>query len=331
MMRLVDDLLDVSRVTRGTIELRRRRVDVADLLAAAIELAAPLIEQRQHEITCEVEAGLAVDGDSERLVQVFSNLLTNAARYTEPRGTILVHAAREAGAIAVSVRDNGQGVAPDLLPSIFEMFVQAPQGSDRRQGGLGLGLALVRSLVELHGGRVSAVSEGQNLGSEFTVRLPPATDVPAGGPVAAVVEVDAAQDPGARGKRRVVLIVDDNEDAASLLAEVLTELGCDVHVANDGPEALRLATTVVPDVAVLDIGLPVMDGHELAGRLRSMPSWQRVRLIALTGYGREEDRHRSFAAGFDRHLVKPIDLAVIEHELFAEGEDRKSTDPESRN
>jgi len=318
MMRLVDDLLDVSSVTRGRIELRRRRVDVAELLARAIELAAPLIEQQQHAITCEVEVGLAVDGDFERLVQVFSNLLTNAARYTKPRGTISVRATFEAGAIVISVRDNGQGIAPDLLPVVFEMFVQAPQGSDRREGGLGLGLALVRSLVELHGGRVAAVSEGHNRGSELTVRLPPAMDVPAGGPVAAVVEVDATANLVVR-QRRVILIVDDNEDAASLLAEVLTEFGCDVHVANDGPGALRIATTIVADVAFLDIGLPVMDGHELARQLRAIPSWHRVRLVALTGYGRQEDRRRSAAAGFDRHLVKPIDLSVIKQEMFAEG------------
>jgi len=327
MMRLVEDLLDVSRVAQGKIALRRQRVVIADVIADSIELAAPLIEQRQHKLTCAVDRGLTVDGDPERLVQVFSNLLSNAARYTQPRGTIAVSAAYDAGEIAVRVRDNGTGIAPSLLPRVFEMFVQAPQDSDRRQGGLGLGLALVRSLVALHGGRVEAVSDGEGRGSEFTVRLPADVSVLASRAGDASAEVLAPPQPVDRRRQRVVLLVDDNEDAASMLGELLTELGCDVHIALDGSQALELATTIVPDVALLDIGLPVMDGHELARRLRAMPSWHAVRLVALTGYGLEEDRRRSLAAGFHRHLVKPIDLVAVKQALFAEEDADLDGDP----
>ncbi|MDI1446394.1 ATP-binding protein [Polyangium sp. 6x1] len=315
--QLVDDLLDVSRITRGKVELKKERIEIAEVVAKAIEMASPLLEQRRHHLTVEVPSrGLVVDGDGTRLAQVMSNLLTNAAKYTEPGGRIAVEAERRGRDVEIRVRDNGIGIPADVLPKIFDFFVQDRQALDRAQGGLGLGLAIVRNLVTMHGGTVSARSEGKGRGSEFTVRLPGAMGL-------SEVEVmrtwPRAPVPVGESAGHRILVVDDNEDAAVLLAESLGSLGHETQVASDGPSALRLAEKFRPDIALLDIGLPVMDGYELAHRLRERPELERLRLIAVTGYGQESDRSLSRKAGFDAHLVKPVQfdrLAGLFDELF---------------
>ncbi|WP_437297797.1 ATP-binding protein [Sorangium sp. So ce426] len=305
---LVDDLLDVSRITRGKVELKKQRIEIAEVVAKAVELVSPLLEQRRHHLTVAVpSSGLAVEGDVMRLAQVVSNLLTNAAKYTESGGEIAVRAGRVEGEVVLSVRDNGIGIAPEMLPSVFERFVQERQALDRSQGGLGLGLAIVHNLVAMHGGRVSADSEGRGRGSEFTIRLPAAAD--ARSPEAAPARwMAGTQATPSLVDRRRILLVDDNLDAVELLAESLGAMGYTTRVASDGPSALRIAEEFAPDVALLDIGLPVMDGYELARRLREQPAGERVRLIALTGYGQEADLRRSEGAGFETHLVKPIQI-----------------------
>jgi signal transduction histidine kinase len=297
MLRLVDDLLDVSRITRGKIELKKSRVSVADVMGKALELAGPLVEQRGLHLELSQAPDLFVDGDATRLTQVLTNLLTNAAKYTDPGGRIAVTTAREGEEVVVRVRDSGIGIASELLPRIFDRFVQGAQNLDRAQGGLGLGLTIAHTLVTLHGGTLEAHSDGVGRGSEFVIRLATSTaapseplQAPGSGPVAAA------------GRR--VLIVDDNTDAADTLAELLGGMGHHTHVAYDGLSALQAAPRFAPEIALVDIGLPVMDGYELARRLRR--ELQRCRLVAVTGYGQEDDRRRSFAAGFDEHLVKPV-------------------------
>ncbi len=306
LTRLVDDLLDVSRITRGKIELKRQRVELSEVVARAVEAASPLFEQRSPRLVIDVPArGLAVDGDATRLTQAVVNLLNNAAKYSEAGGRTQITARREDGLVALRVRDEGIGIDPDVLPRIFDLFVQERQALDRSQGGLGLGLAIVRSLVEMHGGSVQVHSAGRGQGSELTIRLPAVgPDDPA--PVAAI----APTAPPAAGSLRI-LVVDDNHDAAALLGESLSILGHTVRVAGDGPSALRIAEELAPDVALLDIGLPVMDGYELARRLRVLPALAGVRLIAVTGYGQPDDRRRSREAGFDAHVVKPVELDVL--------------------
>ncbi|HET9624795.1 MAG TPA: ATP-binding protein [Kofleriaceae bacterium] len=315
LVHLVDDLLDVSRITRGKIELKRVRVELAEVVARAIEMASPLIEQRRHELVVEVAPrGLALDADPARLAQVVANLLTNAAKYTEPGGRITVTGARrDPGDIALVVRDTGIGIAPEMLPHVFDLFVQERQNLDRSQGGLGLGLAIVRSMVELHAGTVAVSSAGHGYGSEFTISLPAAEGITAPEIPAVVVEtIDAA------AERRRVLVVDDNEDAAALLAEYLEAMGNTTRVAHDGAQALRLVEDFVPELALLDIGLPVMDGYELAQQLRARLGHDHLRLIAVTGYGQESDRQKAKDASFDAHLVKPIDFARLD-QLLARG------------
>ncbi len=311
LVRLVDDLLDVSRVTRGKVELKREKVELATVVEKAIEQASPLIEQREHTLTVDVpRQGLHLDADPTRLAQVFSNLLTNAAKYTEPGGRISVTAVQEGGEAVIRVRDNGTGIAPETLPQVFDPFVQESQALDRSQGGLGLGLAIVRSMVTIHGGRVEVHSEGRGRGSEFTVRLPLMEE---GAVRAAAAPVQA--EPGAPARNAVpgrILVVDDNRDAADILSESLEVLGCETQVAYDGPSALKVAETFQPEVALLDIGLPVMDGYELARLLRQRYADRGLRLIAVTGYGQASDRQQSKEAGFDAHLVKPLDLDVLE-------------------
>jgi signal transduction histidine kinase/DNA-binding response OmpR family regulator len=305
LVGLVDDLLDVSRITRGKVRLKREVVELNEVVAKAVELASPLLEQHQHDLAIAVpRTGLGIMADSARLAQVVSNLLTNAAKYTPPAGRIRVAARAEDGEVVLRVSDTGIGIDPQVLPRIFELFAQDRQSIDRAQGGLGLGLAIVRSLVELHGGSVEARSEGRGRGSEFIVRLPRvdvqrSTDEPGG-------SLRAASRKPASGLR--VLVVDVNEDAASMLGESLSESGHTIATAHDGPSALKAAAELRPDVALLDIGLPVMDGFELARQLRAMPELRTVRLIAVTGYGQEHDRRQSAEAGFDDHLVKPVDL-----------------------
>jgi signal transduction histidine kinase/ActR/RegA family two-component response regulator len=311
LMRLVDDLLDVSRVARGKIALRKEAIALSSVVAKAVEMASPLLEQRAHRLDIEVPEGLRLHGDETRLAQVFANLLSNAAKYTDAGGHITVRASTSAGRVRVSVIDDGVGIAPELLPRVFDMFVQGHRSVDRGQGGMGLGLALVRNLVKLHGGEVSVHSEGLGRGSQFTVELPLLAEAEVVAPVAKA-EPDVAR---AAVPMRI-LVVDDNVDAAITLGDLLRDVGHSVMVAHDGPSALEASARFQPELAILDIGLPVMDGYELAARLRERFKEQSPYLVALTGYGQPSDRERSSAAGFDLHLVKPIDatrlLDVIE-------------------
>jgi PAS domain S-box-containing protein len=306
MMRLVDDLLDVSRIVQGKITLKRHRLDLREALAKAVEQASPLIEQREHQFEVDVapeDDGLWVDGDEARLVQIVSNLLVNAAKYTEPRGHITLSARICAGQVEIAVQDDGVGIEPDLLPHVFELFVQGLQGVERSRGGLGLGLTLVRTLVALHGGTVEAHSVGRGHGSTFTVSLPLVDGAHKSSPPAAPRAARAAP----RARRRI-LIVDDNEDACMLLADALEAADHDVRTALDPKTAIVIAHEFQPEVAILDIGLPDMDGYELAARLREKLPGAKVHMIALTGYGQESDRTRSANAGFAAHFVKPVDI-----------------------
>jgi PAS domain S-box-containing protein len=308
MVRLVDDLLDVSRISRGKIELKTARFDLRDALAKATEIALPLFEQKHHDFSVSVPPyPLIVDGDEARLTQVFANLLNNAAKYTPEGGRIVLTVRHNRTHILVEVNDNGIGIDPALLPRVFELFVQGARDSARAEGGLGIGLTLVRSLVLLHGGEVEAHSAGLHAGSTFIVRLPLVEQL-------LEVEPDAEPPPPnvlAPSKRRQILLVDDNEDARLLLAEVLATFGHRVQSAADGPEALAILEVFKPDVAILDIGLPGMDGYELAARIRELPGHEQLRLLALTGYGQPEDARRTRDAGFDVHLVKPIDFQSL--------------------
>lgn len=299
LVRLVDDLLDVSRITRGRVEIDRVPVDLADVTSKALEQASPLIEQRNHRVSTNVPPDLVVVGDSVRLAQVFANLITNAAKYTEPGGTIAIEAARDGEWIEVRVRDNGIGIAPDMLGQIFDLFVQAPQSIDRAQGGLGLGLTIVQNLVMQHGGTISARSEGTGRGTELSVRLPaaPTTSLPVAAPSPTRVQARTSLD---------ILVVDDNEDALELLAEMLRTLGHRPRTASHPAQALEVAAEMKPALALLDIGLPGMDGYELARRIREIEGLQSIRLIALTGYGQASDRAKSSEHGFNAHLVKPV-------------------------
>jgi signal transduction histidine kinase/DNA-binding response OmpR family regulator len=307
VVRLVDDLLDVARIARGKIELQRQRVELASVVAKAIEMTSSVIEERRHVLTIDVvPTGLEIDGDPTRLQQIVFNLLNNAAKYTEPRGSIAVTAQRRDAWIELRVRDTGIGIEPAMLPHVFDLFMQDRQALDRSQGGLGLGLAIVRNLTELHGGQVSVTSGGRGLGSEFMVTLPAAERA----------ETASAPAPAMRRHSEAVedlrvLVVDDNADAASFLAEALTLAGFDVRTAEDGAAALQIAESFAPQVALLDLGLPVMDGYELAERLQQISP--RPFLIALTGYGSPAHKQRSEAVGFDMHVVKPVDV----HDLIA--------------
>jgi signal transduction histidine kinase/ActR/RegA family two-component response regulator len=306
LVRLVDDLLDVSRVIRGKIRLERRVVNVGEVIASAVEQASPLLEERRHALYLDVADELLVEVDEHRMAQVLANLLTNAAKYTDPGGRVSVRASAHGDQARIAVTDTGIGLSQALLPRVFDLFVQGDRTLDRTPGGLGIGLTIVRSLVDLHGGRVAAESAGAGRGSTFTVSLPLASRAPAA--PAAGERVASARPPGS-GLR--VLVVDDNEDAAELLAEALRYRGHETHIAFDGPSALATAEAVRPRVALLDLGLPVMDGYELARRLRGRSGVERVALVAVTGYGQEPDRRASAQAGFDVHLVKPVDLDAV--------------------
>ncbi|MBX3467098.1 MAG: response regulator [Planctomycetes bacterium] len=308
LLRLVDDLLDISRITRGKVDLARRPLEVAAFVARGIEMASPLVEQRRHHLRVEAPAGLVVDGDETRLAQVVSNLLSNAAKYTPPGGHLEVLAGAEDGAAVVCVRDDGDGVAPDLLPCMFDIFVRGRAELSQREGGLGLGLTIVKNLVHLHGGEVSARSDGPGAGCEVSVRLPLHR-----ARVAAERRPPAADDlaRAREGRALRLVVVDDNEDAAQLLAELLRLAGHDVTVAHDCARALAAVEERRPDVAILDLGLPVMDGWELAALIRARLGDAAPGLIALTGYGQEGDRARSAAAGFGSHLVKPVGVAEL--------------------
>jgi signal transduction histidine kinase/CheY-like chemotaxis protein len=312
LLRLIDDLLDVSRISRGGIELKKERLEVADVVTRAIEMTSSFLEQRGQTLSVEVPGhGLAVDGDPTRLAQVFFNLLTNAAKYTETGGQISVTAARDGDDVAVRLRDTGIGIEPQMLGKVFDLFVQDYRALERSQGGLGLGLTIVKSLVTMHGGTVTVFSEGRGRGSEFTVRLPAA----AGRDEAAIPAANPAQPPGAKadgGGGHRVLVVDDNRDAAETLARWLETNGHHTRIAHDGAAALRMVGEFGPDVALLEVKMEVMDGYELARRFREHPALAQVRLVAVTGHGQELDRERSAAAGFDAHLVKPVDVELLE-------------------
>jgi signal transduction histidine kinase/DNA-binding response OmpR family regulator len=308
MVRLVDDLLDVSRITRGKIRLQTESVEVAAVVARALETARPLIDSRRHELTVEVpEAPLRVDGDSVRLAQVVGNLLNNAAKYTEEGGRIWLTVEDADNQAVIRVRDSGMGIPADMLSSIFDLFTQVERSLDRSQGGLGIGLTLVKNLVEMHGGKVEATSAGPNQGSEFVLRLP----LLAGVPRPAHVGNGRVITKSVKHAGRRVLVVDDHVDAAESLAQLLRMAGHEVHVAHSASAALEQCAVFEPEVVFLDIGLPGMDGYAVARRIRAEHGPDRPLLVALTGYGQDEDRKRSLDAGFDQHLVKPADPARL--------------------
>jgi signal transduction histidine kinase len=305
LSRLVDDLLDVSRATMGKIDLRREPLEVATAVARAVEVVAPLLDEKGQRLSVAVPGnGLPVEGDPIRLAQVIANLLNNAAKYTPAGGHIELDARREEAEVIVRVRDDGAGIAPERIDSIFDLFVQGDQAGERSQGGLGIGLTLVRSLVQLHGGTVEARSGGVGNGSEFIVRLP-AVDEP---------QLELAPPPaapaGALASRRV-LVVDDNRDAAEMLGELLRREGHEVSEAYDGLSALVIAGKFHPDLVLLDLGLPGLDGFEVARRLRAGGPAEGMKIVALTGFGRDEDRRRTAEVGIDGHLVKPVALESI--------------------
>ena len=310
LVRLVDDLLDVSRIASGKVELRKETVPLADVLNKAIEMASPLLEQKQHRLLVDVPT-VRWHGDPARLAQVVSNLLSNAARYTPAGGHITLATRIKGRTVQIQVTDDGNGIAPTLLPHIFDLFVQGNRQLDRAKGGLGIGLALVRNLVQMHGGDASAYSAGEGRGSTFTITLPDSVVLEEELPVVNSNAAPALE----QGAGLRVLVVDDNQDAADSLGELLSALGYRPSVAYDPAHAIALASAAMPDVAILDIGLPGMDGFELAGHLRQLPLGADLKLLALSGYGQENDKTRSREAGFAAHLVKPINIAELQNSL----------------
>ena len=305
--RLVDDLLDVSRITRGKIQLQLGPLDAAAAVACAVETTRPLIESRGHKLhLCLPEEPIQLNADPVRLAQVLSNLLNNAAKYTAEGGEIWLKVERESTEAVFRVRDSGAGITPDLIPHVFDLFMQVDQSLDRSQGGLGIGLTLVRRLVEMHRGTIQAFSQGPGCGSEFVVRIPLAKEENR----CVKEEPDTSRVPSPLLPRRI-LVVDDNQDAADSLAILMRSRGHEVQTANNGPDALETAQVFFPDIVMLDIGLPGFDGYEVARRLRQCPNGDRILLAALTGYGRDDDRLRSQQAGFDLHLVKPVHPEVL--------------------
>jgi signal transduction histidine kinase/CheY-like chemotaxis protein len=310
LVRLVDDLLDVARVMRGKIELRLEQIELATIIARAVETVQPLVDAQGHALSVRLPSeSLAIDADPVRLAQVVGNLLTNAAKYTEPNGRIWLTAQLDGDTAVLRIRDNGIGITPNMLPRIFELFVQVDQASTKAQGGLGIGLTLVKNLVEMHNGSVEAFSEGLGKGSEFVVRLPISAQKPdrdhgieAGR--------QTHEPPSPSGYR--LLVVDDNQDAANSLGLLLKLQGHEVRVAYSGMAALEITKTYAPDVVFMDIGMPGMDGYEVARRIREQPGLGKVVMAALTGWGQREDRRRTAEAGFNYHLVKPPEQTAIE-------------------
>jgi len=305
MVRLVDDLMDVSRISRGKLELRKERVPLAAVLNSAVETSRPLIEQMGHELTVTLpKQPLIIDADTTRLAQVFLNLLNNAAKYGDRGGHIWLTVERQGSDVVVTVKDTGIGIAADQLPRIFEMFTQVDRSLEKSQGGLGIGLTLVKRLVEMHGGSVEARSEGAGKGSEFVVRLP------------VVIEASIPQASGGVAEQPIksshhILVVDDNRDGADSLAMMLRIMGNDTRTAYDGQEGVDMAGEFRPDVVLLDIGLPKLNGYEACRRIREQPWGKGVVMIAVTGWGQDEDRRRSHEAGFDHHMVKPVDPQAL--------------------
>jgi signal transduction histidine kinase len=317
LTRLIDDLMEVSRITTGRVQLLLERVVVNGIVERAVESARPLIDRHEHELAVSLSPEpIWLYADAARLEQVVVNLLTNAAKYTRDGGHISLSVQQEGDECVLRLRDTGVGIAPELLPRIFDLFTQAERSLDRSQGGLGIGLALVQRLVELHRGRVEAMSVlGQ--GSEFVVRLPvPLSDVPQSAPAPA--EASPPTGPSLR-----ILVVDDNVDAAESMAMLLMALGHDVRTAHDGPAGLKALIDYGPDVVLLDIGLPGLDGFQVAKRIRQHPRHKNAVLVAMTGYGLEADRQKSREAGFDHHLVKPADFCQVQHILATISEKAK--------
>ncbi len=331
LVRLIDDLLDVSRISRGDITLDIERLEIAAVVEMAVETVRPLLDQYAHTLSLDLPSErISVAGDSVRLSQILSNLLTNAARYTPAGGDIRVTARRRGGNVQIEVSDNGMGIAPAQLTTIFEMFVRVQQNSTQGKGGLGLGLAIANSLAVRHGGQLTAYSEGPGKGSRFVLSLPIAAAENSTEPAQALSlrpPTDVNETAPTKG-RPLTLIVYDNRDAADMLGLALSSLGYDTRVVYDGAEALDTLQGLVPDVALLDLGLPGINGHELARQLRRQPKLAQTFLVALTGYGQQRDREQSLAAGFDAHLVKPVDIQALD-ELLREraGGNPDSGDP----
>jgi len=315
-VRLVDDLIDLSRITTGKLVVRKVVFDLRTALRDAVETARPFVESRRHSLDVRLpRETLPVDGDATRLAQVFSNLLNNAAKYTEPGGSIELAARRDGKELEVTVKDNGIGLAPESKERIFDMFVQVDRSLERTQAGLGVGLTLSRTLVELHQGTIEVASEGKGKGSTFTVRLP-----------ASYTRLEDAAGPADRAARegpgRRVLLADDNVDFVNSLAQLLQSQGHEVRVTYDGAEALEAAGEFHPEIAFLDIGMPKVHGYDVARRLRERPDTADCMLVAVTGWGQEGDRAQAREAGFDRHLVKPVDPSEIESILQSPATDR---------
>jgi CheY-like chemotaxis protein/anti-sigma regulatory factor (Ser/Thr protein kinase) len=309
LVRLVDDLLDVSRITSGKLALNRGRVCASEVVAQAIESTSPLFEERQIRLHSQVSPRpMIVDGDRDRLVQVVANILVNAAKFTPHGKDVFLFAGSDEEGVTIVVRDEGQGIEPDLLPHVFDLFTQGRQSADRSLGGLGLGLAVAGSIARAHDGRIDIASPGAGLGTTVTVRLPIAVTVTAEAPGG---DGPAVADAAARPPRRRILIVDDNEDSAEMLAMYLGEVGYECFVAGSAARALSISREVIPDAALLDIGLPDLSGHDLARALRKALADRTPKLIALTGYAQERDRQLAFEAGFEDHLAKPVEMAKL--------------------
>ncbi|QDU30721.1 Autoinducer 2 sensor kinase/phosphatase LuxQ [Anatilimnocola aggregata] len=307
MVRLVDDLLDVSRITRNKLELRKDRVELATVISSAVETSRPLIESCGHNLTVEMPSEpILLDADLVRLAQVFSNLLNNAAKYTTRGGKIQLHAERRGDEVVVTVTDNGLGIPAAMLPKVFDMFTQVDRTLERAQGGLGIGLTLVRRLVDMHGGTVTALSEGDDRGSVFTVRLPVVD------PIAKKAAPAAAIKSASNRPKRKILVADDNVDSATSLSLMLKYMGNEMRMAHDGLQAVAAAEEFRPEVILLDIGMPNLNGYEACRRIREQEWGKKIYLVALTGWGQDEDRQRSKEAGFNYHLVKPVDPGMLE-------------------
>jgi PAS domain S-box-containing protein len=308
LVHLVDDLLDVSRISQGKVELRKELTDVVAAVQDAVETSRPMIDAGQHELTLVMPPPrtLFVEADATRLCQIVSNLLNNAAKYTPDHGRVTLTVERQDGFAVITVQDSGVGIPVPLLPRVFDMFAQVDRSMERSQGGLGIGLALVRQLVDMHGGKVEAHSRGPGTGSKFTVRLPVSSAQSPAEPGIDTHRLQAGDDKGIR-----VLVVDDNVDSANTMAQFLGILGYETQTAHDGLAAVSAAASFRPEVVLLDIGLPHIDGHEVARRIRRAPGGQEMLLIALSGWGQAEDRKKSKEAGFDRHFVKPVELSAL--------------------